>query len=60
MAVDLPRDFAVWLASSEADFLHGRFVEALWDIDELKSGPVRERIDNDYYFLKVGVLGLHP
>ncbi|PVH80795.1 NAD(P)-binding protein [Cadophora sp. DSE1049] len=33
----LPGDFCVWLASSEADFLHGRFVWVNWDVDELKA-----------------------
>ncbi|KAH7419814.1 hypothetical protein BKA64DRAFT_699831 [Cadophora sp. MPI-SDFR-AT-0126] len=33
----LPGNFCVWLASAEADFLHGRFVWANWDVDELKA-----------------------
>ncbi|EED12547.1 short-chain dehydrogenase, putative [Talaromyces stipitatus ATCC 10500] len=33
--VNLPSQFAVWLASSEADFLHGKFVCANWDVEEL-------------------------
>jgi hypothetical protein len=57
---ELPGDFAVWLASPEAAFLHGRFVDAHWDIDELKSGEVRKEIDGDPFYLKVGILGLHP
>jgi hypothetical protein len=31
----LPGDFAVWLASPEANFLAGKFVWAQWDVDEL-------------------------
>lgn len=31
----LPGDFAVWLASPEAEFLAGKFVWAQWDVDEL-------------------------
>ncbi|TKA64354.1 hypothetical protein B0A49_07382 [Cryomyces minteri] len=31
----LPGQFAVWLASPEAEFLKGRFVWANWDADEL-------------------------
>lgn len=48
----------MWAASPEAAFLHGRFVWANWDIDELRSGDVRKRIDEDPYYLKIGVKGL--
>ncbi|ORY66318.1 uncharacterized protein BCR38DRAFT_456897 [Pseudomassariella vexata] len=43
-AANLPGQFAVWTASPEARFLHGRFVWTEWDVEELKSGAVRERI----------------
>ncbi|KAF5001943.1 hypothetical protein FGRMN_684 [Fusarium graminum] len=56
--VNLPGAFAVWCASEEATFLHGRFVWTAWDVDELKSGPVRERLDSDGKFLRIGVHGL--
>ena len=56
--VSLPGDFAVWAASDEAAFLHGRFVWASWDVDELRSGQIRERLDSDPNYLKVGVVGL--
>ncbi len=55
---DLAGHFAVWAASEEAKFLHGRFVWARWDVDELRSGPAREMIDSDPNYLKVGVKGL--
>ncbi|KAM0543341.1 hypothetical protein ACHAO7_009457 [Fusarium culmorum] len=55
---NLPGHFAVWAASPEARFLHGRFVWANWDVAELRDGPVREQIDQDEHFLKVGVEGL--
>lgn len=55
---DLSGQFAVWAASSEADFLHGRFVWANWDVDELRSGEIGERIREDEHFLKMGVEGL--
>ncbi|CVK86298.1 related to peroxisomal short-chain alcohol dehydrogenase [Fusarium mangiferae] len=55
---NLPGHFSVWAATPEANFLHGRFVWANWDVDELKTGPVREQIDTDEHFLKVGVEGL--
>jgi hypothetical protein len=44
--------FAVWAASKEAAFLHGRFVWASWDVEELASGNVRKQIDDDPYFLR--------
>lgn len=33
----LPGDFAVWAASKEARFLHGRLVWSGWDVEELKA-----------------------
>ncbi|KAI1190004.1 NAD(P)-binding protein [Nemania serpens] len=56
--VNLPGHFAVWAASPEAKFLHGRFVWAAWDVEQLKSGPLRKRIDEESTFLKIGVNGL--
>ena len=35
--VSLPASFNVWLASSEARFLKGKFLWANWDVDELKT-----------------------
>jgi hypothetical protein len=35
--IGLPGAFCVWLASSESDFLTGRFVWASWDVEELKA-----------------------
>ncbi|GFF60276.1 uncharacterized oxidoreductase C521.03 [Aspergillus udagawae] len=55
---NLPGEFAVWAASPEARFLHGRFVWAKWDVTELLDGPLRKRIDEDDSFLKVGVVGI--
>lgn len=56
--ISLPGAEAVWLASPEAKFLHGRFVWASWDVDELKSGEIRKAIEEDVEFLKIGVHGL--
>ncbi|ROT42982.1 NAD(P)-binding protein [Sodiomyces alkalinus F11] len=56
--IKLPGDFAVWTASEEAAFLHGRFVWAHWDVEELKAGPIRERSEADSNFLTVGIHGL--
>ncbi|KAK5989001.1 hypothetical protein PT974_10499 [Cladobotryum mycophilum] len=55
---DLSGHFAVWAASEEARFLHGRFVWAAWDVDELSTGEIRERIENETNYLTVGVVGL--
>lgn len=53
---NLPGHFSVWAASPEAEFLHGRFVWAHWDVEQLKG--IKSRIENDYNFLKVGIVGL--
>jgi len=54
----LPGHFAVWLATPSASFLHGRFVWANWDVEELLSEVSMQRILNDPDFLRVGVNGL--
>lgn len=56
--VSLAGGSAVWLASPEARFLHGRFIWASWDVEELKTGEVRKKIDDNVNFLKIGVNGL--
>lgn len=56
--VELAASFAVWATSKEATFLHGRFVWASWDVQELATGEVRERIDNDFYYLKDSIVGI--
>lgn len=53
-SVELAGRFAVWLASSEADFLNGRFVWAQWDVDELIE--LKEKIKNDPSFLRIGLV----
>lgn len=42
--VELPGHFVVWAASSEADFLSGKFVWANFDVPELVE--MREKIAN--------------
>jgi len=55
----LPADFSVWAASPEAAWLHGRFVWAHWDVDELKADPeVSRRLEEEKGYLQVGVQGL--
>ncbi|KAI1196821.1 hypothetical protein F5X97DRAFT_200997 [Nemania serpens] len=55
---DLPAHYAVWAASNEADFLHGRFTWTEWDVEQLSSGEIRKRIDDDNQYLRIGVTGL--
>ncbi|KAJ3890083.1 short-chain dehydrogenase/reductase [Lentinula edodes] len=55
----LPADYAVWAASPEASWLHGRFVWAHWDVDELKADKnILKRLEEEKGFLKVAVQGL--
>lgn len=56
-AVKLPGDFAVWAASEEAEFLHGRFIWAKWDVNELKAEPLQKKIESDTSLFRVGVSG---
>ncbi|RYC60410.1 hypothetical protein CHU98_g5805 [Xylaria longipes] len=55
---DLPAHYAVWAASDEAAFLHGRYTGTEWYVEELSSGEVRKRIDDDSKYLRIGVLCL--
>lgn len=34
---ELPGGFCIYLASSRADYLNGRYVSANWDVDELEA-----------------------
>ncbi|KAM0415663.1 hypothetical protein ACHAPT_013390 [Fusarium lateritium] len=55
---NLPGRWAVWVSKSQAAFLHGCFAWAAWDIDELRSGDVRKRIDTNPNFLTLTFVGL--
>ncbi|KAE9398976.1 NAD(P)-binding protein, partial [Gymnopus androsaceus JB14] len=56
----LPADFSVWAASSEASWLHGRFVWAHWDVDELKADrEFLKLLEEEKGYLKVGIQGLN-
>ncbi|KAH7136745.1 hypothetical protein B0J13DRAFT_506380 [Dactylonectria estremocensis] len=55
---NLPGRFAVWAASPEAKFLHGRFVWSNWDVTELATNDIKEELASDPWLLKVGVKGL--
>ncbi len=54
----LAGDFAVWASTKEAKYLHGRFVWASWDVDELAQNGVKKRVEEDTDFLRVGIFGL--
>ncbi|EHK45780.1 uncharacterized protein TrAtP1_012839 [Trichoderma atroviride] len=56
--ISLPSSVAVWAASDEAAFLHGRFIWSAWDVEELQSGQLRERIEKDEQYLRIGVHGV--
>jgi hypothetical protein len=56
--VDLPGAFAVWAASKEAAFANGRVLWASWDVEELASGDVRKRMENDSDYLRISVVGI--
>lgn len=53
--IKLPGDFCVWLARSEADFLHRRFIWAQLDVDELIAS-VKERVKTDPFYLKIKLM----
>ncbi|KAK5655802.1 hypothetical protein OQA88_5340 [Cercophora sp. LCS_1] len=57
--VELPGQFAVWAATDEAQFAHGRFLATHWDIDELKGEEFQKEIAETNNFLKIGVVGVH-
>jgi hypothetical protein len=52
--VELPGDFAVWLAGPEAEFLTGRYVWAQWDVDELIA--MKEKVTQDPTLLTIGLV----
>jgi len=52
--VQIPGDFAVWLASPEAEFLNGRFVWAEWDVDDLLT--LKEKVAKNPNFLTTGLV----
>ncbi|KAK4662255.1 uncharacterized protein QC763_0111470 [Podospora pseudopauciseta] len=54
----LPGNFAVWAATPAAKFLHGRFLAAWWDVNELKHDALQEKLNSEWHLLRVGVKGL--
>ena len=55
--VALPSDFCVWLASSESEFLKGRYLWASFDVEEMKAR--REEFERDPNLLRLQ-LGGYP
>ncbi|RFU36003.1 hypothetical protein B7463_g320, partial [Scytalidium lignicola] len=53
--IDLPANYAVWIASPEGDFLSGRFTWASWDVDELKAK--KDELEKDPSLLLLGLNG---
>jgi short-subunit dehydrogenase len=53
--VQLPGQFAVWLASNEATFLKGRFVWGNWDVEELVAR--KAEFESNKEFLKIVLKG---
>lgn len=54
---ELCGDFAVWAASNEASFMHGRYAMAPWDVNELATGELRGKIDADPDYLRGSIVG---
>ncbi|KAJ6546875.1 hypothetical protein B0H19DRAFT_1211642 [Mycena capillaripes] len=52
----LVANFMVWVATEKAAFLHGRFLWANWDVDELIA--MKPKFESDKGFLKVGLQGV--
>jgi len=55
--VDLPGSWSVWAATPHAAFLHGRFVWASWDVEELAQ---MKKEFSDPGFLQFGLQGIPP
>jgi hypothetical protein len=56
LSANLPGSFCVWAATKQAEFLHGRFVWANWDVEELAA--MKEMADPG--FLKMGLQSIDP
>jgi hypothetical protein len=54
--IRLPGHFCTWLALSgmEAEFLHGKFVWAHWDVDELVA--MKDKVEGDGEILTIGLV----
>ena len=52
---DLAGAFAVWAASKEAAFLHGRSVWANWDVEEIIK--LKPKLESDPGLFKIGLQG---
>ena len=53
--INLPAHFCLWCAGPEGGVLHGRFVWAQWDVDELLA--MKGRFEKDPMYFTVGLIG---
>ena len=53
----LPGNFAVWAATEQAAFLHGRYCWAGWDVEEMRKELGDKELANQQ-FLRVAVTGV--
>lgn len=56
--VKMPADLAVWAATDEAEFLHGRWFDGHWDVEEMKAREFKDRLEADKNFLRLGLCGV--
>lgn len=52
--INLPAHFTLWLAGPESSFLHGRYMWAHWDVDELIA--MKDRLSSDPGFMTIGLV----
>jgi hypothetical protein len=53
--VELSGDFVNWIVNDEAKFLHGRFVAANWDAEELIQ--MKKTVEGDKTLFSLHMLG---
>ncbi|EEY19310.1 conserved hypothetical protein [Verticillium alfalfae VaMs.102] len=56
--IKLPSDYGVWAATKEAEFLHGKFVWAGWDMDELRSEESQRQFERNPRHLSIRLVGI--
>ncbi|KAH6677980.1 hypothetical protein EV126DRAFT_494632 [Verticillium dahliae] len=56
--IKLPSDCGIWAATKEAEFLHGKFVWAGWDVDELRSEESQRQFERNPRHLSIRLVGI--
>ncbi|OAA60287.1 NAD(P)-binding domain protein [Niveomyces insectorum RCEF 264] len=56
--LELAGGLAVWAASKESAFLHGRYIISNWDVDELAEGETKAHLEENPDYLRLAVIGL--